>query len=61
MTEIPRLSKRGWIFCLIVCCTWLRAAAQDQRSSDELFQDARKAAFDNKNYPLAIQLSRLAL
>lgn len=61
MTDIPRLSKRGWLFSLLICCTFLQAAAQDQRSSDQLFQDARKAAFDDKNYPLAIQLSRLAL
>lgn len=61
MIEIPRLSKRGCLFYLLICCTFLRAIAQDQRSSDQLFQDARKAAFDNKNYPQAIQLSRLAL
>jgi len=61
MMDIPRLSKRAWLFYLIICCTFLRAAAQDERSSDQLFQDARKAAFDNKNYPLAIQLSRQAL
>ena len=35
--------------------------AQDQLSSDELFQKARSAAFDQKDYPFAIQLSKQAL
>ena len=35
--------------------------AQQQLSSDELFQQARTAAFDKKNYPLATELSKKAL
>lgn len=35
--------------------------AQDTLSSDELFTQARSAAFDQKNYTLAIELSRKAL
>ena len=35
--------------------------AQENLSSDELFQQARTAAFDQKNYKLAIELSRKAL
>ncbi|HYM92573.1 MAG TPA: YaiO family outer membrane beta-barrel protein [Chitinophagaceae bacterium] len=35
--------------------------AQDNISSDELFRQARSAAFDQKNYNLAIELSRKAL
>jgi YaiO family outer membrane protein len=36
-------------------------SAQTEFSSDELFQQARKAAFDQKDYSKAIRLSRLAL
>ncbi|HEY0610258.1 MAG TPA: tetratricopeptide repeat protein, partial [Chitinophaga sp.] len=46
---------------MFMCHAFLQAAAQDQRSSDQLFEDARKAAFDNRNYPEAIRLSRQAL
>jgi YaiO family outer membrane protein len=35
--------------------------AQTELSSDELFQQARKAAFDKKDYPKAISLSKQAL
>ena len=35
--------------------------AQQQFNSDELFQQARDAAFNKKDYPLAIRLSRQAL
>lgn len=35
--------------------------AQEHLSSDELFQEARKAAFDRKDYPEAIRLCRIAL
>jgi len=37
------------------------AFSQDSTSSDGLFQLARKAAFEEKNYPRAIDLSRRAL
>jgi YaiO family outer membrane protein len=36
-------------------------SAQETLSSDELFVQARSAAFDQKNYPLAIELSKKAL
>jgi YaiO family outer membrane protein len=61
MMDTPRLSKRSLLLYLFLCGSFLQAIAQEQRSSDQLFQDARKAAFDDKNYPLAIQLSRQAL
>jgi YaiO family outer membrane protein len=35
--------------------------AQEKLSSDELFQKARKTAFDQKNYPAAIELCKEAL
>ena len=35
--------------------------AQDNLSSDDLFKEARSAAFDQKNYKLAIELSKKAL
>ena len=35
--------------------------AQERLSSDELFQQARKAAFDEKDYTLAVALSKKAL
>ena len=38
-----------------------RLFAQDNISSDELFHQAHSAAFDQKNYPLAIYLGRKAL
>lgn len=60
MIDHPRLSKSVLLY-LFLCCLCLRAIAQEERTSDQLFQDARKAAFENKNYPLAIQLSRQAL
>ncbi|HLF45283.1 MAG TPA: tetratricopeptide repeat protein [Chitinophagaceae bacterium] len=43
----------------MILCKYL--PAQDSLSPDELFAKARSAAFDQKNYPLAIELSRLAL
>lgn len=61
MIHIPCLSKRSLLLYMFMCHAFLQAAAQDQRSSDQLFEDARKAAFDNKNYPEAIRLSRQAL
>lgn len=45
-------------FCLIYSSSIL---AQDNLSSDELFTEARKAAFDKKDYGLAIDLCRKAL
>lgn len=61
MIHVPCSSKRMLLLLILVCHAFLQAAAQEQRSSDQLFQDARKAAFDDKNYQQAIHLSRLAL
>ncbi|HTD41367.1 MAG TPA: YaiO family outer membrane beta-barrel protein [Mucilaginibacter sp.] len=47
------------ILFLIVLCKV--SSAQTGLSSDEIFQQARKAAFDEKNYPKAISLSKQAL
>lgn len=44
--------------CLLNYCSLF---AQENLSSDELFKQARTAAFDKKDYPLAIELSRKAL
>ncbi|MFD2163496.1 YaiO family outer membrane beta-barrel protein [Paradesertivirga mongoliensis] len=44
------------ISLLLLFCSTLRA-----QDSDELFREARTAAFEKKNYPLAIQLSKEAL
>lgn len=51
------------IFFLIAftCFIPLCVSAQENLSSDALFQEARKAAFDRKDYPEAIRLSRIAL
>ncbi|MFI5161055.1 MAG: YaiO family outer membrane beta-barrel protein [Sphingobacteriales bacterium] len=48
-----------FLFLLIVFCKM--SFAQGGLSSDELFQQARKAAFDQKDYPKAISLSTQAL
>ena len=37
------------------------ATAQSNLTSDELFKSARDAAFEQKNYPKAIELSKIAL
>ncbi|SKB31211.1 YaiO family outer membrane beta-barrel protein [Daejeonella lutea] len=42
-------------------CFSLDLSAQNQLSSDDLFQNARKLAFDDKNYPDAIALTKQAL
>ncbi len=46
------------IFCLIYSSSLF---AQDNISSDDLFKQARTAAFNKKDYKLAIELSRKAL
>ncbi|MGZ3810879.1 MAG: YaiO family outer membrane beta-barrel protein [Mucilaginibacter sp.] len=47
------------LFLLIIFAKM--TSAQTGLSSDELFQQARKAAFDQKDYPKAISLSKQAL
>lgn len=50
---------------LLPCCFFLHFSlcllAQERLSSDDLFQMARKEAFDHKNYPQAIAICRQAL
>jgi YaiO family outer membrane protein len=51
-------------FTFLFLCLWLIfrfANAQSNLSSDELFKEARNTAFQQKNYPKAIALSKLAL
>jgi len=48
-----------FLFLALINCN--SVFAQQQLSSDELFQQARTAAFDKKNYPLATELSKKAL
>ncbi len=51
------------IFSLVVyiCLLSSTVFGQEHLSSDDLFKEARKAAFDRKDYPEAIRLSRMAL
>src|SRR4051812_9976538 len=51
--------KKILVFLALLFCS--TAFSQDSTSSDGLFQMARKAAFDDKNYPKAIELSKKAL
>ena len=46
---------------LLVISFKMASAQQDTISSDGLFNQARTAAFDHENYPLAISLSKQAL
>jgi tetratricopeptide (TPR) repeat protein len=48
-------------FFLLVMSFKMVSAQQDTLSSDDLFKQARTAAFDQQNYPLAISLSKKAL
>jgi len=48
-----------FLFLALINCN--SVFAQQQLSSDELFQQARTAAFDRKDYPLATELSKKAL
>lgn len=51
-----------YLLAFIILVVGLKSTGLAQeKSSDELFIDARKAAFDKKNYPKAIELSKLAL
>lgn len=43
----------------LICCSHVQA--QSPLSSDELFQNARKLAFEDKNYPGAIAITKQAL
>jgi Flp pilus assembly protein TadD len=46
---------------LLVFSFKMASAQQDTLSSDDLFKQARTAAFDQQNYPLAISISKRAL
>ncbi len=48
----------AFVVCLLSTSNLL---AQTQLSSDDLFQNARKLAFDDKNYPAAIEITKQAL
>ncbi|HEY4325910.1 MAG TPA: YaiO family outer membrane beta-barrel protein [Mucilaginibacter sp.] len=54
------MSNKIFVFLFLTICFKL-TSAQTAFTSDELFQQARKAAFDQKNYPKAISLSKQAL
>lgn len=55
--------KKYLLFVSLLCTILIsyNAFAQEHLTSDELFQQARNAAFDKKNYPEAIMLSKEAL
>src|SRR5579862_20755 len=55
------MNYKQYIFLLLLIISFKAAFAQTEFSSDELFQQARKAAFDQKNYAKAISLSKQAL
>ena len=53
--RITSLLFLAYLFCQLPVC------AQSEPGSDELFKQAREAAFDNKDYPRAIALCQQAL
>ena len=55
------MNYKKYIFHLLLFISVKIASAQTGASSDELFQQARKAAFDQKDYAKAISLSKQAL
>jgi YaiO family outer membrane protein len=55
------MNKKSYLLLLLLALLCKASFAQTSLSSDELFQQARKAAFDEKNYPKAIGLSKQAL
>ena len=55
------MNYRLFYFFLFLIVFSKAAYAQNGASSDELFQQARHAAFDQKDYPKAISLSKQAL
>ncbi len=48
-------------FVAVMLCFAVTARAQSGQSSDELFQQARKLAFEEKNYAEAIRITKSAL
>jgi YaiO family outer membrane protein len=55
------MNSKSYLLLLFFALLCKASFAQTSLSSDELFQQARKAAFDEKNYPKAIGLSKQAL
>ena len=53
--RITSLLFLAYLFCQLPVC------AQSEPGSDELFKQAREAAFDNNDYPRAIALCQQAL
>ena len=58
--QVISAGRKVFMIILFVALV-VSAFAQDEMGSDELFQKARTAAFDKKDYPLAIALSQKAL
>lgn len=62
-TTLP-LVNRKFISCFFFLVTFISLQAlqaQENSTSDEIFTNARKAAFDENNYPKAISLAKAAL
>lgn len=55
------MNCKSYFFLFLLIISIKTVSAQTGFSSDELFQQARKAAFDQKDYPKAISLSKQAL
>jgi len=58
--EIKRKVLHGMAVLLMVCCNFVHLLAQSD-TPDELFLEARTAAFKEKNYPRAFDLVLRAL
>ena len=64
---LPNLATVNYNYILLICFLALfvsfstSVTAQENLSSDELFQNARTAAFDEDDYPKAIRITKQAL
>lgn len=58
---LPTLSKLIFLSLFFIISSVKPIISQTNLSSDALFTEARKAAFEEKNYPKAIELSKKAL
>ena len=45
-------------FIFFMCCTFMQIDAQEEMGTDEIFTKARTAAFEEDNYPKAIELTK---
>jgi len=59
--NLYRFTAKRYLLLLLFVFSLKMVSAQKTPSSDELFQQARKAAFDQKDYAKAIRLSKQAL